>query len=54
MTIVSVESDSDGNLIIPFDTEILEEMGWGIGDTIQWIDNNDGTYSLIKYEDSDS
>lgn len=54
MTTVAVESDSDGNLLIPFDTEILEEMGWDVGDTIQWIDNEDGTFSLVKYEDSNS
>jgi hypothetical protein len=52
--IVQLEQDSDGELILPFGEDILEEMGWQVGDTLQWIDNGDGTYSIKKYEISDS
>lgn len=51
---VVLEEDSDGNLILPFDGDMLEELGWNTGDTLQWFDNNDGTFSIKKYEDSNS
>ena len=54
MTIVEIEKDSDGELVLPFSEETIEELGWTTGDTLQWIDNNDGTFSLKKYEDSNS
>ena len=52
--IVELQEDSNGELILPFSEDILDEMGWNVGDTLQWIDNGDGTYSITKYEDSDS
>lgn len=52
MTVVKIEKDSDGELVFPLDPDMLEELGWGVGDTLQWIDNSDGTYSIIKHEDS--
>ena len=54
MTTVYLEEDSDGELILPLTLDILNDVGWGPGDTLKWIDNNDGTFSIIKYEDSDS
>ena len=54
MTTVKLIEDSDGGLILPFDENTLDELGWGVGDTLQWTDNNDGTFSLKKYEDSNS
>lgn len=27
---------------------LLKEMGWETGDTIDWQDNKDGTWSLLK------
>jgi len=54
MTTVNLIEDSDGELILPFDENTLDDMGWEVGDTLQWIDNNDGTFSIKKYEDSNS
>lgn len=54
MTTVYLEEDSDGELILPLTLDILNDVGWSPGDTLKWIDNNDGTFSIIKYEDSDS
>ena len=51
---VQLEEDSDGNLVLPLTLDVLKEVGWGLGDTLKWIDNNDGTFSIVKYEDSDS
>ena len=54
MTIVYLEEDSDGELILPLDLDLVDQMGWQIGDTLKWIDNDDGTFSIKKYEDSNS
>ena len=40
--------DDDGILNLPDD--LLEEMGWKEGDELEWIDNNDGSFTLKKYE----
>ena len=47
--IVTLEEDSEsGELILPLSDEMLEGSGWVEGDVIEWIDNKDGTWSLIK------
>lgn len=46
--IVTLEEDDNGDLVLPLSEEILEQVGWQIGDTIQWIDNNDGTWTMKK------
>ena len=35
-------------LLLDLGTELCEELGWKVGDTIQWIDNKDGTWQLTK------
>jgi len=50
--IVEIEKDSDGELILPLGEDLMDQMGWKVGDTIQWIDNGDGTYSIKKHENS--
>jgi bifunctional DNA-binding transcriptional regulator/antitoxin component of YhaV-PrlF toxin-antitoxin module len=34
--------------ILELPTDLLEEAGWKEGDVINWIDNHDGTWSLVK------
>jgi len=51
---VSLEEDSNGDLVFPFDEDMLAELGWDVGDTLKWTDIGDGTFSISKYEDSDS
>jgi hypothetical protein len=47
--IIKLEEDpATGDLILPIDDDILEECGWKIGDTIQWTDNGDGSWTLRK------
>lgn len=29
---------------------IAEELGWQVGDTLQWSDNQDGTFTLKKVD----
>jgi hypothetical protein len=46
---VTLEEDPDtGDLLLPFTDEILQEAGWKEGDTLEWIDNQDGSWSLVK------
>lgn len=46
---LTVEQDPDtGDLVLPFTPEILEELKWKEGDVLEWIDNKDGSWSLIK------
>lgn len=36
----------DGILSLPQD--LLDETGWKEGDCLNWFDNNDGSWSLVK------
>jgi bifunctional DNA-binding transcriptional regulator/antitoxin component of YhaV-PrlF toxin-antitoxin module len=50
--VLTVEEDSvSGDGILTFPPELLAEAGWSEGDTIHWIDNHDGSFSLVKEED---
>lgn len=40
------DPDNPGELILDLGHEVCESMGWKVGDTIQWIDNLDGTWTL--------
>lgn len=40
--------DGSGDLVLPLSDEFMTEAGWTIGDTIEWIDNKDGTWSMRK------
>jgi hypothetical protein len=49
---LTLEQDPDsGDLVLPFTDEILNEVGWKEGDVIEWIDNKDGSWSLVKQND---
>lgn len=46
---VPVEIDgSSGEYFVQFPDELLEVTGWQENDTLEWIDNKDGTFSLVK------
>lgn len=49
-TVEVVEDPETGDLILPLNEEILEGVGWQAGDSVEWIDNKDGTWSLRKVE----
>ena len=46
--IITLESDDDGNLVLPLSDDILKEVGWETGDVIDWIDNKDGSWTMKK------
>ena len=33
-------------------SKLFEDAGWNIGDTIEWIDNNDGSWTMRKKENA--
>ena len=37
--------------ILTFTPELLEATGWEEGDELEWIDNKDGSFSLVKIEE---
>ena len=52
---ITVEENPDNpeELILPLPEDLLKEAGWVEGDTLNWTDNNNGTWSLKKVEVTD-
>jgi hypothetical protein len=48
--IVELIEDENGDLILPLGDELCNEVGWKVGDTIEWIDNGDGSWTMRKKE----
>lgn len=48
----TVEEDENGDAIIPLPQEMLDELGWKEGDTLDWKANEDGSFSITKLEKS--
>ena len=50
---VTVEEaeDGSGDLVLPLPEEMLQMQGWKEGDTLDWKDNGDGSWSLSKVQD---
>lgn len=46
--VVEVQEGEQGEQILPLPEEMLKETGWKEGDTLNWKDNQDGTYTLTK------
>jgi hypothetical protein len=50
-TVVTLVTDPEtGDLILPLNDEIFSETGWDIGDTLEWVDQKDGSWLLRKKE----
>jgi hypothetical protein len=46
---IKLEEDTEtGDLVLPLSDDILKQVGWKEGDTLNWINNNDGTWTLMK------
>lgn len=43
--------DADGNMYVELPSALLNQMGWATGDTLEWADNNDGTFTITKKEE---
>lgn len=48
---INLEEDPEtGDLILPLNSDILEETGWKTGDNLEWIDNKNGSWTMKKIE----
>jgi hypothetical protein len=52
-TIELVKDEDTGELILPLDDKIFAELGWNVGDTVEWTDNQDGTWTITKAKKKD-
>ena len=48
--VVTIQEDENGELILPLGDDVCEELGWKIGDTLDWKDNGDGSWTITKKE----
>jgi hypothetical protein len=42
-----LEEDGE-DLILPLPEELLEELDWHVGDTLQWTEHSEGSWSIRK------
>ena len=42
------DPDRQGEFMLDLGDELCREAGWKVGDTLEWIDNKDGTWTLRK------
>lgn len=45
------DPDRPGEFLLDLGNEVCDELGWKPGDTIEWIDNKNGTWTLRKKND---
>ena len=38
--------------VLTFPEDFLKEVGWKEGDVLQWVDNNDGSFSLVESDEN--
>jgi len=49
MASLTVKEDPDsGDLYLEFPDDLMNELGWEIGDNLKWTENKDGSWSLEK------
>lgn len=48
-TLTVIEDGDD--VILPFPDDLITTTGWQEGDTLTWIDNEDGSWTLRKADD---
>jgi len=46
-----IEDEDTGDLILPIGDELMEEIGWEVGDTLDWVDNKDGSFTIMKKQE---
>lgn len=50
--VLDVREGVDKELYLQLNDEVLEASGFKIGDKLQWIDNKDGSWSMIKMNEN--
>jgi hypothetical protein len=44
------EEEGEDVAILHFSDDLIDQLGWKLEDELEWIDNEDGTFSIIKSE----
>jgi len=47
-TLAVEEDPATGDAVLNLPDELLTQAGWREGDVLNWIDNNDGSWTLVK------
>ena len=47
--ICPVVEDSDGELLLEFPDDLMEAVGWGIGDVLVWEPGPNGTWVIKRF-----
>lgn len=47
-TTVIEDPDNPQELLLVLGPDVCDRLGWKPGDTVEWIDNKDGTWTLKK------
>ncbi len=50
MIVLPVEQDDEG-CYLTFTDDLLEELGWAVGDVLDWDQQDDGTIIVTKVHD---
>jgi uncharacterized membrane protein (UPF0127 family) len=50
-TKVVVQDEQTDEYLIEFSEDELKQIGWQLGDVLEWSDNKDGSWTLKKKED---
>ena len=48
MIILPVEQDDEG-CFLTFSDDLLEQLGWSVGDVLNWDEQDDGTVIVTKH-----
>jgi len=48
--IITVIEDGE-DLTLPFPNDLIKHQGWKENDSFEWIDNNNGSWTLRKIDD---
>ena len=43
-----IKDPETGELWLDLGDDLCEQVGWEVGDTLEWTDNKDGTWTLHK------
>jgi hypothetical protein len=49
VTVQVIQDEQDPEqLLLDLGMELCEQLRWKVGDTLEWIDNGDGSWTLTK------
>jgi bifunctional DNA-binding transcriptional regulator/antitoxin component of YhaV-PrlF toxin-antitoxin module len=50
---VEEAEDGSGDLVLPLPQELLNAVGWKETDTLEWIDNGNGSWAIQKVQNEE-